>query len=307
MEHPAPAQFSSIPACETGCLFERLLPVASRVTLPLSDFFPQTMSIPVSSKILGAAQEQANALYVDGREADLTPLRQCHQLQELRIDTLNPAAGTLPPPPRLRALSIRWFGLDSLSPLLSLGTLSTLHLWQFSRLKTLKDIGALPDLKHLLLHEGPQAGNGLSLEGVGTLAQLEIISLRGPMSVATLAPLAGHPTLHTVELFAAVKDRSLAPLAKIPRLRRIIMWETERHYPLSELAIPAVLDPQLFALWLHPRNSFGLPCSHCKRPQTVLPGLREKPVCASCAPDKLRDFEFRFAAFVERQKALSAK
>ena len=176
-----------------------------------------------------------------------------------------------------------------------------------SRLKTLQDIGALPDLRHLLLHEGPQAANGLSLDGVEKLAHLEIISLRGPMVVASLAPLSGHPTLHTVEIFAAVKDRSLAPLAMIPRLRRIIMWETERHYPVSELAVPAALDPRLFALWLHPRNSFGLPCSHCKRPQTVFPGLREKPVCASCAPEKLRDFEARFAALVGRQKTLFAK
>lgn len=126
------------------------------------------------------------------------------------------AAANLPTLERLEIFNSRRFtslaGADSVA-----GSLRQLVLALLPKLESLDGIAALQNLEYLAIESCTRITD---LAPLRDLPRLRFLNLMQPKGVASLRPLAGHPTLEYVS-FGKVADGDLTPLRELPRLRRI--------------------------------------------------------------------------------------
>jgi hypothetical protein len=97
------------------------------------------------------------------------------------------------------------------------GSLRQLVLALLPKLASLDGIAALRNLEYLAIESCSRVTD---LAPLRDLPRLRFLNLMQPKGVASLRPLAGHPTLEYVS-FGKVADGDLTPLRELPRLRRI--------------------------------------------------------------------------------------
>lgn len=228
--------------------------------------------VPPSSRVV--------RVYGNNRRFEQLPLRS--GLEELEIYSLSRNNTVyISSQMGLKFLLLRWGGFTDLSFIRTMDTLSSLCIWQTSRLKSLEGIEGLENLQYLTLFEAASATHTLSLEPLRALTQLRYLQLRGPMVVEILSPLASLSKLSELDLFTMVQDRSLAPLREIPHLAKLNMWMLEKRFSLAELAMAAAVAPNLLDEWLD-FKALGMDCKTCGTPKLSLIGRHTRDFCPVC-------------------------
>ena len=193
---------------------------------------------------LAEIEDGARVAALDGRRVEVAGLPPANTLETLwasrvgRDDAV--AIGRLP---ALSRLVIHDYRTTDLSPLASLGALTSLAVAGSPKLRDLAGLERLSRLTELILFD---SCNYTDLAPLATLERLETLCLEGgfskPLRVETLAPLHGLTRLRRLRLASVrVADKSLTPLHGLAELREVFVAAT---FPKVELAAMAAALPE---------------------------------------------------------------
>jgi hypothetical protein len=160
------------------------------------------------------------------RVADVEAIATFVNLEGLTIGGASPARlGFLATLPRLRSLAFSLVAPKRFEDLAALAALEEVSIWRARKLEesALSPLNEVPRLRRLVLSELPRI---TSLAGLThpTLATIELESMKG---LGSYASLAGLPGLETLVVRGRVTPAQLAELDAMPRLREVRLYQSD--------------------------------------------------------------------------------
>lgn len=205
--------------------------------------------------------------------------------------------------PAVEGLHIEWSAITSLAPIRQLRTLTHFHLGSGPSAQGLEALADLPALVDLELSNVRAAGDLGFLAGMHGLKALALSgdsnSLKS-LKIATLAPLAGLASLERLSLATVqLEDASLEPLARLPKLRHLVL---SNQFPMEEVARLAGRRPDIACdrfVASHGPVSW-MACKTCQRKSMhQLTGKGKPWLCGHCDADRLAKHDADFKALQE--------
>ncbi len=218
--------------------------------------------------------------------------------------------------PKLRHLWVAQTNQRQLDVVRSLHRLENLEIaW----LRSIHDLMFLDDLPNLRVLALTISKKDFSVEPVGRLTQLHVLSLAATMSIPancgaiyceSFSPLADLKHLEYLELFAVrPREGGLEPLTALRNLKEV---QIGNEYSLEDYARLSVALPRTKGLfhkpyWSKPGHQYSV-CKRCGgTAYTILAGRKQgASICSACDKDKLTahiaEFERLKRTFVERYR-----
>ena len=183
---------------------------------------------------------------------------------------------------------------------------------------TLPDSWHLPELRILLIERAPKL---TSIESLAAMKHLGAICLKNLKKLVDYSPLGELTNLRRLELggdkpwerfsidslsflsnlrklenltlnFAKVQDGSLRPIASLPSVQTVSLWNV---FPREEFAYLTARLPHVRCHWLSGHLELSDGCPDCrKKSRVLLTGIRQGNVCRNCDKGK---FERKMAEF----------
>jgi len=203
--------------------------------------------------------------------------------------------------PHLESLYIKWGALRSLEPLLQLKQLRHLHLGSAPSAEPIAVLSQLTTLVDLEIENNPGVSDLRFLEPLTALESLSISGQRNSLKkvkIKSLAPLARLKQLKRLMLTTLIlEEPSLDALTDLPKLKYLLL---SNQFEMAEIARLAALLPEVDCDLFAPVSEVyqGILCKTCKQSTTMvmLTGKGKPWRCLNCQPAQIEAHRSQFFA-----------
>ena len=250
------------------------------------------------------SNRKRKTIWVDGHAKDLAVLNEFSALKELRLYRVSKKNIQVLRElnlPNLETLTIRLATFPDLTSIAHIQSITTLVVWQCSKLRSLAGLGSIGQLRELgLMQNGPIE----KLDPIAALGNLEKLTLNGGLFVnqkaSSFAPIGRlGKKLKLLDLTRVrLENPDLRPLTLLPEPDEFGI--SARFYPLEQIAMLAAAFPKWGHQLLHLEENPYSKCKKCGGPKLVLFKARSRDACPHCDKERLEKFFSEFHGLVDQ-------